>query len=78
MQVVRQANQLIEAKAPWKLAKEEKSEELKQIMKTLLQMIAAVASMLAPFMPETSDKIIAQLRSLKPEPLFPRRETEAK
>ncbi len=74
MKLVREANQLIEAKAPWKLAKEGKNDQLNATLKTLLEMITRVGSMLAPFMPTTSERIAAQLQSMQPEPLFPRRE----
>ena len=71
--VVRGANQLIDQKAPWKLAKEGKQAELNATLAKLLEMIHAIGSMLQPFMPTTSERIVAQLVSMKPEPLFPRR-----
>lgn len=74
MKQVREANQLIEARAPWKLAKEGQNEALAQTMQTLLVMLEQIAKMLDPFMPETSAQILSQLNSMRPEPLFPRRE----
>ena len=71
--LVRGANQLIDQKAPWKLAKESKSEELHETLATLLTSLHAIGSMLQPFMPGTSERIAAQLVCMKPEPLFPRR-----
>lgn len=71
--LVREANQLIDQKAPWKLAKEGKQEELHEVLASLLSMIHAIASMLQPFMPKTAERIASQLSSMKAEPLFPRR-----
>lgn len=71
--VVREANQLIDQKAPWKLAKEGKQEELNEALASLLAMIHTIGSMLQPFMPKTATRIASQLSSMKAEPLFPRR-----
>ena len=70
---VREANQEIDIKAPWKLAKEEKTAELTVVMDDLLSRVHQIACMLAPFMPSTNDRILAQLTTMKPEHLFPRR-----
>ncbi|MEK7665835.1 MAG: methionine--tRNA ligase [Patescibacteria group bacterium] len=71
--IVREANQLIDKQAPWKLAKDGKREELEQVLNELLTMIHAVACMLEPFMPTTSERIFSQLKIMTAEPLFPRR-----
>lgn len=73
LRVVREANQYIDARAPWKQAKEPTRQALEETMQSLWHRLAVIAAMLAPFMPETSEKIFAQLASLKPTPLFPRR-----
>lgn len=73
--VVREANQYIDQQAPWKLAKEGKQDEVVAVLTTLLTMIAQIAGMLTPFMPTTAETITAQLSSMTPTPIFPRRET---
>lgn len=72
--LVREANQYIDQQAPWKLAKEGKQEEVVVVLSKLLSMIADVAGMLLPFMPESAAKINEQLVSMQPQPIFPRRE----
>ncbi|MDO8603247.1 MAG: methionine--tRNA ligase [Candidatus Omnitrophota bacterium] len=55
------ANKFIEQKAPWKLSKENKQDELKDMMYDLCGVLSMVAVALAPFMPDTSVKIAGQL-----------------
>jgi len=43
-----------------------------QGIESLLYAIAKIAELLKPFLPETSEKIIKQLKTKKSEPLFPR------
>ncbi|MFA5411179.1 MAG: methionine--tRNA ligase [Candidatus Omnitrophota bacterium] len=69
------ANKYIEQKKPWNLAKENKVDELKAFIRLLVDVIAAVAGEIAPFMPDTAASIKAQLGEKeirKGKPLFPR------
>jgi methionyl-tRNA synthetase len=68
--IVISANQYIDKEKPWEL---KNSLELKKILTTLYRQIETVATGLAPFMPETSEKIEKQLKTLRPEPLFPKK-----
>ncbi|MFH0877110.1 MAG: class I tRNA ligase family protein, partial [Candidatus Omnitrophota bacterium] len=68
-------NKYIEETKPWNLKKENKTKELSQFIAVLIAAIRAVAEEIAPFMPQTSEKIAAQVNSdpiVKGEPLFPR------
>ncbi len=93
-EVVTRANGYVEASAPWTLAKQEReggsSERLDTVLSTLATVLGRLAWMLAPFLPETSQKIAEQLGSAgiefapfpgqhvaAPQPIFPRLEDEA-
>ena len=76
-QLISQANVYIEKQAPWSLAKKGETEQLALVLSTLIRAIKVVADQIAPFMPETSTRILAQLnlggeKVAKGEPLFPR------
>ena len=61
-QAVRALNQRVETAAPWKLAKDEsRARELDQVLYDLVDGIAAVAVALAPYLPETSPRILQAL-----------------
>lgn len=57
----------IEKERPW-----EKSKEQKRVIGDLLLIILEIAKLLEPFLPETSEKIINQLKTKKSRSLFPR------
>jgi len=57
----------IEKERPW-----EKSKRQQLVIGDLLFVISQITEMLKPFLPETSEKILRQLRTKKPKPLFPR------
>ena len=60
MNVFRRANKYIDETAPWVLAKDEANKNrLNDVLYNLSQAIAIGASLLAPFLPETSAKIFA-------------------
>jgi methionyl-tRNA synthetase len=59
--VINSANKFIEQKAPWKLSKENKQDELKDMMYNLCEILRMVSIALMPFMPDTSIKIAGQL-----------------
>ncbi|MCL2253201.1 MAG: methionine--tRNA ligase [Lachnospiraceae bacterium] len=58
----RRCNKYIDETEPWVLAKDEaKHDRLKMVLYNLVEAISIGASLLSPFMPETADKISAQL-----------------
>ena len=73
----KRCNKYIDETMPWALAKdEEKKDRLETVLFNLIEAIKAGATYLAPFMPETAEKILAQLGdgkvTEKPEILFAR------
>ena len=73
----KRCNKYIDETMPWALAKDEaKKDRLETVLYNLIEAIKAGATYLAPFMPETSEKILAQLGdgkvTEKPEILFAR------
>ena len=77
----KRCNKYIDETMPWALAKEEeKKYRLETVLYNLLESIKSGAKQLAPFMPETSEKILAQLGDgkvvEKPEILFARLDVE--
>jgi methionyl-tRNA synthetase/methionyl-tRNA synthetase C-terminal region/beta chain len=77
----RRCNKYIDETMPWALAKEEeKKDRLETVLFHLLQSIQKGAELLAYFMPETSEKILAQLGEERvvetPEILFARLDVE--
>ncbi len=60
----RRCNKYIDETMPWALAKdEEKKDRLATVLYNLVEGITIGASLLAPFMPETSQRILAQLNT---------------
>ena len=58
----RRCNKYIDETEPWVIAKDEaKADRLKEVMYNLTESIIIGATLLSPFMPETADKILAQL-----------------
>lgn len=73
---IRDCNVFIDEKKPWQLEKEKNHTELTRVLNVIYWELFKIADLLLPFMPETSEKIQSQLKSLKPEPLFPRLENK--
>ncbi len=66
--IFRRSNKYIDETTPWALAKDEaKKDRLSTVLYNLSEAIAIGASLLEPFMPETSGKILAQLNTNKRE-----------
>lgn len=62
MNLARRSNKYIDETAPWVLAKDEENHaRLKTVLFNLTESIRYIAVMLSPFMPETSERIFAQL-----------------
>ncbi|MFV0362052.1 MAG: methionine--tRNA ligase [Suipraeoptans sp.] len=77
----KRCNKYIDETMPWVLAKDEaKRDRLETVLFNLLSSIKTGAKLLEPFMPETSDKILAQVGTDKvtenPEILFARLDIE--
>lgn len=66
-------NTYIEQQKPWDLAKKDQDELTKVLQKCFIT-LNSISDWLEPFMPETSERMKKQLKTLKPEPLFPRLE----
>lgn len=74
MKIVRDANQRLEAAKPWELVKDPTHYNLlTTTLTTAYRQLETIAAGLAPYLPGTSAKIFAQLRSGNAEPLFPRK-----
>ena len=66
--IFRRCNKYIDETTPWTLAKEEdKKDRLATVLYNLTEAITIGASLLTSFMPETSEKILAQLNTSKRE-----------
>ncbi len=59
--VINKANKFIETTAPWTLAKENRTEELKYVIITLVEVLKVIAQLVWPFIPEKAEGIWAQL-----------------
>jgi methionyl-tRNA synthetase len=61
---VRRLNRYVEERAPWQLAKDEaKAAELDQTLRSLAEGLRVVTVLLAPYIPETADKLLRALGS---------------
>ncbi len=58
-------NEFFQRKQPWKLVKEDR-EECEQVIHTCLSLCETVGTLLQPFLPRSSDKILAALSSPNP------------
>ena len=66
--IFRRSNKYIDETTPWTLAKDEaKKDRLATVLYNLTEAITIGASLLESFMPETSEKILAQLNTKKRE-----------
>jgi methionyl-tRNA synthetase len=66
-QLIGFCDKYIEKKKPW-----QESGKQKEVIGDLLSAIIEIAELLNPFLPETSKKILEQLKNKKNHPLFPR------
>jgi methionyl-tRNA synthetase len=63
----------IEKERPWELIKSKaKNQKSKVVIFDLLLALNEIAKLLEPFLPQTSEKILKQIETQKPEILFPR------
>lgn len=68
--LVQNANVQIDKDKPWESAVSQ--EQRAKTLTSLFRHLETIAVSLAPFMPTTSQKILDQLQTGKPEPIFPR------
>lgn len=62
--LARRCNKYIDETMPWVLAKDEsKSDRLKTVLCNLLESIRFIAVLVSPYLPETGEKIIAQINA---------------
>jgi methionyl-tRNA synthetase len=77
---VRGLNQYIDETKPWKLAKEDDEDHLREVLAYQAGCLIEIADLLEPFLPETSEKIKAVFAEGVIRPiqgtLFPKHETE--
>ena len=59
--LISRTNKYIDETTPWTLAKEERTEELANVMAHLVESLRIVGTLLRPFLVETPEKIAAQL-----------------
>ncbi|MGE5308384.1 MAG: methionine--tRNA ligase [Deltaproteobacteria bacterium] len=79
--LINMANKHVENIKPWNLAKENRTKELENFIRLLVEVIRDVHTTVGPFMPRTAALIGAQIGSdtiNKGAPLFPRIETKPK
>lgn len=62
----------IEKERPWSFDLAQDKEKINEVIGNLLFAVNEIAELLKPFLPETSEKIIKQLKTKKSSPLFPR------
>ncbi|MFA5038387.1 MAG: methionine--tRNA ligase [Candidatus Omnitrophota bacterium] len=77
--VIGNCNKYVEETKPWNLKKEGRQEDLEDFLAVLITAIRCVAGELEPFMPQTAQKILSQIKDdhvVKGDPLFPRIEEE--
>jgi methionyl-tRNA synthetase len=61
-QRVRRLNRYVEERAPWQLAKDEsQAAELDQTLRSLAEGLRVVTVLLAPYIPETADRLLSAL-----------------
>ena len=62
--LARRSNKYIDETTPWVLAKDEASHDrLKTVLYNLVESIRFIGVLIAPFMPETSEKILSQINA---------------
>jgi len=62
----------IDKEKPWSLDPVQDKKKQEEIINNLLFALEEIAGLLGPFLPETSEKILKQLKTKKSQPLFPR------
>jgi methionyl-tRNA synthetase len=76
--IINDANQLIDQKKPWELAKSDEN-ALKDVLTELVAQLRLVIKLIKPYLPETAEKLEQGFNAgkiTKMDPLFPRIEAE--
>ena len=73
--IVKEDDKFIEDNKPWELAKTNEA-KFKEVMQKLISDLNLISELLAPFMPETSEKIKKALETKEAVALFPRINTK--
>lgn len=73
---VGQVNKLIDDEKPWEMVKLGDEAKAASTLNSAHSSLKQIASSLEPYLPETAEKLSSQLKNLKPEPLFPRLESQ--
>lgn len=73
-EIISATDRVIEENKPWELAKAGNTQKLTVVLSGLHSRLSSIIGYIEPFMPETAEKMEKQLKTLKPEPLFPRLE----
>jgi len=71
-QLISFCDRYIEKEKPWKLFCKKESSNLKKILSNLLFALKNIAELLNPLLPDTSQKILNQIKKGKKEILFPK------
>ncbi len=71
IKLIREQNVYIDNEKPWELAKSDKR-RLSKVLMSVHGALKRIASTIDPYMPDTAEKMKRQLKTLEPEPLFPR------
>jgi methionyl-tRNA synthetase len=69
--IIREDNKYIEENKPWELAKSD-ADKFEEVMKKPIRDLYLISNLIAPFLPETSEKIKHALETKEPVMLFQR------
>ena len=73
--LISRVDQIINSQKPWELLKNDNKDDLNKILSELIRSILEISTLLKPFLPETSEKILKQFKGPKVksgDSLFPR------
>lgn len=65
-------NAFVNRSEPWTLAKQGKDHDLRQVLGELYGTLEAIGQVLNPFLPETSDRLLAAVAESSSLSLFPK------
>lgn len=72
--LVGNANRQVDKEKPWELVRTtDGRQKLNKTLLSLYRQLETIGTALAPLIPQTSKRILRQLETLQPEPLFPRK-----
>ena len=71
-EVISFCDKYIDQEKPWENGNEKLKTKNEKVIRDLLFVLQEIADLLKPFMPQTADNILEQVKTGKSEPLFPR------